>query len=130
MYQISPSHSPTVVTLLIKLSLSLKDSWTYTSVALQGPALYTLMTNLITSDTPTSIVETFTVLLICKSNRSTAVILAISALLLDRLVSFSVLFTTTTFEIVPGLITFAVIVKTAVDLLVRLPIYHIPSSTS
>ena len=38
-YQILPSHLPALVTLSSKASLSLKVSYTYTSVALQGPAL-------------------------------------------------------------------------------------------
>ena len=38
-YHILPSHLPTVVTLDTEASLSLKVSVTYTSVALQGPAL-------------------------------------------------------------------------------------------
>ena len=43
--------------------------------------------------------------LICKSTIGKAVILGISSLLLDVLVSFSVLFTMTTLEIVPAEMT-------------------------
>ena len=84
---------------------------------------------MIVSFTPTSTVVTFTVLLIWRSNNSTAVILEISALLLDRLVSFSVALTITTLEMIPSLTTLAVIFKTAGDLLVKSPICQIPSVT-
>ena len=61
-------------------------------------------TKSVTLITPLEILDT---LVISKSTTGKAVILSMEALLLDLLVSFSLLVTTTTFEIVPFEITCA-----------------------
>ena len=69
------------------------------------------------------------VLVIFKSRASAEMISSIVSLLLDMLVSFSLLVTTTKLEITPFDITLQSIVKTAVDPLVKEPMYHTPSRT-
>ena len=85
-----------------------------------------MTTNLIKSVTPISPV-TLTSLVILKSVTGNAAIVT-SSLLLYGLVSFSVLFTVTTFGMtVPFLITNATIVKFALAPAAKLPMRHMPS---
>ena len=76
-------------------------------VALQGPSFTTVSVNLITSVTTMSVTVTLTVLLIFKSTIGSAVMLGMLALLLDLLVSFSVLVTLTALVMFPTEVTLA-----------------------
>ena len=82
------------------------------------------------SVTLTNLDVTLTSLVICKSTAGFAVMFGIVSLLFDLLVSFSVLVTTTAFEIFPTETTSVTIIIWRQSLLAKSPIYQTPSSTS
>ena len=93
-----------------------------------GPLFVTLIVNFTLSVTFATV--TLTSFTIAKSTTGNAVMFSIVSMLFDMFVSFSVLVTTTTFEIVPFEMTLALMTSATSYPLVKFPMYQIPVFTS
>ena len=125
-FHVPASYLPLVVVLESTSKWGSINSSTITPVALQGPLLWTTISNWITSSTLITSFVTSTALVILKSTIGRAVKLCAESILLVSLMSFPKPVTHTVLVIGPIWITSAVIVNVSKSFASSSPIYQYP----